>query len=107
MFRPHGAMSREASNAAYDARRGSSTERGYDWRWRRARDGFIAEHPLCVMCLALAPPMTTPASVVDHKIPHRGDMVLFWDRSNWQSLCKPHHDIEKQREEAHARSHGG
>jgi hypothetical protein len=26
-------------------------------------------------------------------------MGLFWDESNWQSLCKTHHDGEKQRQE--------
>jgi 5-methylcytosine-specific restriction endonuclease McrA len=39
----------------------------------------------------------TVATVVDHIIPHRGDQALFWDVSNWQSLCKPHHDSDKQR----------
>ena len=24
-------------------------------------------------------------------------MKLFWDRANWQSLCKPCHDSWKQR----------
>lgn len=41
----------------------------------------------------------TAATVVDHIKPHRGDQVLFWDESNWQSLCQPHHDSTKQREE--------
>jgi len=41
----------------------------------------------------------TPATVVDHIIPHRGDQKLFWDTANWQALCKPHHDRDKQREE--------
>jgi 5-methylcytosine-specific restriction endonuclease McrA len=38
----------------------------------------------------------TPASVVDHIKPHRGDQKLFWDSENWQSLCKLHHDSDKQ-----------
>lgn len=29
----------------------------------------------------------TPARVVDHITPHRGDVALFWDESNWQALC--------------------
>lgn len=41
--------------------------------------------------------MYVPATVVDHKIPHRNDMELFWDRDNWQGLCKCCHDSEKQR----------
>lgn len=39
------------------------------------------------------------ASVVDHKIPHKGDPVLFRDPENHQSLCKPCHDTHKQRDE--------
>jgi 5-methylcytosine-specific restriction protein A len=43
--------------------------------------------------------MIRQATVVDHKIPHKGDMKLFWDRSNWQSLCKCHHDIKTATED--------
>ena len=39
----------------------------------------------------------TPAQVTDHIKPHKGDEALFWDVSNWQSLCKQHHDRHKQR----------
>lgn len=38
----------------------------------------------------------TAASVVDHKVPHKGDPQLMWDHDNWQPLCKPHHDTTKQ-----------
>ncbi len=37
--------------------------------------------------------------MVDHKIPHKGDQKLFWDRDNWQPLCKACHDSVKRREE--------
>jgi 5-methylcytosine-specific restriction endonuclease McrA len=37
--------------------------------------------------------------VVNHKVPHRGDQRLFWDRSNWERLCHDDHDITAQREE--------
>lgn len=37
------------------------------------------------------------AEIVDHIKPHRGDMALFWDSDNWQSLCKHCHDSHKQR----------
>jgi 5-methylcytosine-specific restriction endonuclease McrA len=40
------------------------------------------------------------AAVVDHKVPHKGNLELFWDESNWQGLCKPHHDASKARQEA-------
>lgn len=38
----------------------------------------------------------TPANVVDHVKAHKGDETLFFDPSNLQSLCKPHHDSDKQ-----------
>lgn len=36
------------------------------------------------------------ANVVDHIVPHKGDEKLFWDEDNWQALCPPHHDSDKQ-----------
>ena len=30
--------------------------------------------------------------LLDHIIPHRGDQRLFWDQTNWESLCKGCHD---------------
>lgn len=70
----------------------SASERGYDSRWQKAREGWLKANPLCVMC-----DRATPATVVDHKVAHRGDKDLFWDKSNWQSLCKFHHDSHAQR----------
>ena len=26
--------------------------------------------------------------MVDHKVAHKGDMKLFWDRANWQPMCR-------------------
>ena len=42
---------------------------------------------------------TEAATVVDHIVKHGGNQDLFWDESNWQALCKLHHDSTKQREE--------
>ena len=75
----------------------NSSERGYDYKWQKARKRYLQEHPLCVMCERDG--RVTQATVVDHRIPHRGDMTLFWDESNWQSLCATHHSSDKQREE--------
>ncbi|WP_226451874.1 HNH endonuclease [Ferribacterium limneticum] len=66
----------------------------YGHRWRIARARHLALHPLCVYCAAQG--YRTPASVVDHVTPHRGDSALFWAASNWQSLCKTCHDGAKQ-----------
>lgn len=37
--------------------------------------------------------------MVDHKVPHKGDQVLFWDHDNWQPVCFDCHDRHKQRVE--------
>lgn len=78
-----------------DSNRASATARGYNGRWRKARATYLREHPLCAMHMEIG--QVVQATVVDHKIPHRGDQALFWDRSNWQSLCKECHDRHKQR----------
>lgn len=75
--------------------RPSSSQRGYNSRWQKARASFLLKHPLCQMHERLG--AVVAATVVDHIVPHRGDSALFWDRSNWQSLCKPCHDRHKQR----------
>lgn len=92
----------------------TSAQRGYGYKWQQARAGFLLKHPHCVMCLAAMgvtasepaaqalacydigklPPIAT---VVDHKVAHRGDMKVFWDKAGWQSLCKPCHDSHAQR----------
>ncbi|HAV5378574.1 TPA: HNH endonuclease [Acinetobacter baumannii] len=75
----------------------SSTERGYGYRWQKARERFLRSNPLCVYCKAKG--LVEVATVVDHIIPHRGDQEIFWDESQWQSLCASCHSSVKQREE--------
>lgn len=76
----------------------SAAARGYDRQWRKARERFLRAHPTCAMCEAEG--QLTAATLVDHKVPHRGDQALFWDETNWQSLCRPHHDRAKKQQEA-------
>jgi 5-methylcytosine-specific restriction protein A len=76
---------------SYDKYRESSSKRGYDSKWRKARLAYLQAHPLCVKCLEIGIPVS--ATVVDHIIPHRGDYKLFWNsKNNWQPLCKTCHD---------------
>ena len=82
---------------SYDRYRGSASERGYDSKWRRARDGYLAVHPFCRRCLDAG--IYTAATVVDHIVPHKGDKKLFWDKDNWQALCKRCHDIKTATED--------
>jgi 5-methylcytosine-specific restriction enzyme A len=69
-------------------------------RWREARARFLARHPLCVTCEREG--RVEAASAVDHRIPHRGDMRLFWDASNWDALCATHHSRKTAGETIHA-----
>ncbi|RPH38338.1 HNH endonuclease [bacterium] len=80
-----------------DKRRGTAAQRGYDSKWKVARDWYLANHPLCVKCKAIG--AVRVATVVDHIVPHKGDMELFWDRDNWQALCKACHDSKTAKED--------
>jgi 5-methylcytosine-specific restriction protein A len=84
----------KARKARADARRPSARERGYSSAWDKASADYLAAHPWCVMCAEYG--QRRLATVTDHVIPHRGDKRLFWDRSNWQGLCGPHHNSTKQ-----------
>lgn len=75
----------------------SASARGYNSKWRRESKKFLGIHPLCVRCIEKG--IATPATVVDHIITHRGDQELFWDRSNWQPLCKKCHDRKTMTED--------
>jgi len=77
--------------------RESPSERGYNSKWNKARKIYLKAHPFCVRCKEKG--KFTKATVVDHIIPHRGDSSLFWDRSNWQSLCKSCHDSKTATED--------
>ncbi len=80
----------EEHEALHRGDRASSSKRGYNRQWQKARARYLKAHPLCVQCLKEGYAVT--ATVVDHIRPHRGDPVLFWDEKNWQSLCKSCHD---------------
>jgi 5-methylcytosine-specific restriction protein A len=82
-------QAKRESRARYEQRHGSARQRGYNWRWQLESKAFLAENPLCRRCSAQG--LTVPATLVDHITPHKGNPLLFWDRSNWQPLCVPCH----------------
>lgn len=75
--------------ARFDAKRPCARTRGYTRTWDAERKAYLKTHPTCARC-------GEPASVVDHVIPHKGDDRLFWDRTNWQPLCRHCHNSHKQ-----------
>lgn len=62
----------------------------YDRKWRRARRVHLAANPLCEDCKAKG--KLIAAKAIDHITPHRSDRDLFWDTTNWRSLCVPCHN---------------
>ena len=96
VHRPAGSRRAAEVKRALDRQRPSAARRGYEARWRRARDAFLARQSLCVRCRAAG--RLEPATVVDHVVPHRGDPALFWDEANWAALCKRCHDAKTARE---------
>lgn len=76
----------------YRDERESSYKRGYNSKWRKDRAEWLAKHPFCVVCNSIA-------TEVDHKTPHKGDMKLFWDKTNWQSMCSSCHSAKTARED--------
>ena len=66
-------------------------------QWQQLRKQVLNKQPLCVECLKAK--RITPATVVDHIKPHKGNEKLFYDISNLQSLCKSCHDRKTAKED--------
>ncbi|NKL78883.1 HNH endonuclease [Rhizobium leguminosarum] len=75
----------KAREKQLDAERGSAASRGYDSKWRRESQVWLAAlgEPLCACGCG------RKANMVDHRVAAKGDEKLFWDRKNWQ----PYHTI--------------
>lgn len=88
--RAHGQAQRD-----YERSRGSARQRGYSGKWDQLSKAYRVRHPFCVGCQAIG--VLRATEVVDHIVPHKGDMALFWASDNRQPSCKWHHDDIKQR----------
>lgn len=66
-------------------------------RWQKLRAAHLASEPLCRTCKRTH--LVVAAHVVDHIRPHRGDLTVFYEIDNLQSLCAPCHSSTKQRDE--------
>lgn len=68
------------------------------WRGKGGlRAQQLSRQPLCERCYKRG--RIVPATVANHKTPHKGDYSLFADPENLESTCKPCHDGEVQSEE--------
>jgi 5-methylcytosine-specific restriction endonuclease McrA len=65
-------------------------------RWQRLRWSVLVRDAFtCRICDQVE--ADTSQLVADHRLPHHGGPVLFWDEANLQCLCKICHDGEKRR----------
>lgn len=74
----------------YNAKRPESDKFYGTAVWRKCRDAYIAEHPLCCNCEDHG--LVVPADLVDHIIPYKEDPDLGTDHDNLRSLCIPCHN---------------
>jgi len=81
-----------------DDNRPNSTQRGYGYRWEKTTRRWKREAPrYCAECLVEGKKVV--GDVVDHIIPVEDkDDPLFWDETNWQSLCHLHHNRKTRRD---------
>jgi 5-methylcytosine-specific restriction protein A len=85
-------------NREHDARRKANNP----WRtlydsaqWKALRRNQLMREPLCKRCKDRG--TLTPATVVHHKVAHKGNVALFFDANNLASSCKNCHDVDEQR----------
>ena len=79
------------------AKRDYRSKAAREWRklyktreWQAVRLAQLSRQPLCESCQRQG--RVTAATVVNHRIPHKGDRYLFFDQGNHESSCKPCHD---------------
>jgi hypothetical protein len=67
---------------------------GYDTpKWRNMIKAFIVQHPWCIGCAAIG--KQTPATIMDHVVPHKGDRSKFF-AGPFQPLCSWCHGSTKR-----------
>lgn len=77
----------------FDQRKERSTA-----KYQKRRDLFLAnpDNALCVECKRKG--AIRAAKEIDHIIPVKDAPDRFWDETNWQGLCKSHHQEKTARE---------
>lgn len=62
---------------------------GYGYKWRKESKAYLKANPLCADCEARG--VIKLSQEVHHIQAHRGNMDLFWSRSNWSAVCSSCH----------------
>lgn len=84
--------------SGFDAKRENSNQRGYDYDWRKFRDWFLTEHPLCLFCLDDG--LVNDATEVDHIKPLAEFPELKYHADNCRALCKRCHSVRTWHEQS-------
>lgn len=94
LFRKPGSMFCETHTVADDAadrdRRGSSSERGYDYQWGKIRLMKLRQNPICE---------TPGCGHASEEVHHLDGNSLNRAQENLQALCKRHHSAIKDKGE--------
>lgn len=77
----------------------SRHERGYTNDWAAEAKQYLRKHRWCVCAECTASGNPRRANCVDHRVAHKGNTRLFWDRSNWQALNNRCHGSKTVRED--------
>jgi 5-methylcytosine-specific restriction protein A len=95
-----------SETALFEKNRKQSQYRGYGSAWKRYRSWFLKNNPLCVDPGRRHEGRVVAATQVDHIIPHKMDMILFWSTDNHQALCASCGGFKSATEEG-GRAHSG
>ena len=75
----------------YERRRGSSSSRGYNYKWTKFRREYLRLHPVCACCGRLA-------TEIDHIVPFKSDKTKIFELTNLQPLCHECHSRKTAKE---------
>ena len=74
-------------------------------RYRRWRLRYLADNPLCSLCLERG--RTVEATELDHHPTPRSQGGALMDRSNVRALCRPCHEIASRAQQGAFAGRGG
>jgi 5-methylcytosine-specific restriction protein A len=75
----------------------------YNHQWRKFRNLWMRDNPLCVQCMADG--FICEAKELDHIVPVKDAPERMYDTTNVQSLCVRCHAIKRQQEGKLAQNH--
>lgn len=71
----------------HQPKRPNASALGYGSKWRRYSAEFIGENPWCCDPFNRHPGQCVPSSVTGHRVAHKGNREMLWNRANHYALC--------------------